>query len=78
VQPLVFLSIYYSMTLPAIPFLQLYGVGTLVAWFATGVGHLMSLVVPPNSSLLATMSLLMVGGPVCACNGCVCGWAGCD
>ena len=62
VQPLVFLSIYYSMTLPAIPFLHLYGVGVLVVWFSTALGHLMSLLIPPATSLLATISLLMVGG----------------
>ena len=60
VQPLVFLSIYYSFTLPALPFVQLYGVGVLVVWYCSSWGTLMSVVAPPSSSLIATVAVLMV------------------
>ena len=40
VQPLVFLAIYSSMTLPTVPFVQLYGVGVLVVWYCTSLGTL--------------------------------------
>lgn len=76
VQPLVFLSIYYSMTLPALPFVQLYGVGVLVVWYCTSAGTLLSLVAPPSSALMATAALLMVGGVgVWGGGGDVCGGA---
>jgi hypothetical protein len=36
-------------------------VGVAVVWFCSALGHLMSLLIPPATSLLATMALLMVG-----------------
>lgn len=69
IQPAVFLSIYASMTLPAMPWSQLYGVGVLVAWYCTSLGALMSLVVAPSSSLMATVALLMVGRLEGCCSG---------
>lgn len=48
------------MTLPAIPFAQLYGVGVLVAWYCSSLGTLMSVLAPPSSALIATVSLLLV------------------
>lgn len=61
-QPAVFLSVYASMTLPAMPWGQLYGVGVLVCWFCTSLGALVSLLAPPSSSLMATVALLMIMG----------------
>lgn len=65
IQPLVFLAIYYSLTLPAIPFLELYGVGVLVVWYCSSLGTLLSLLAPPSSSLLATVALIMVRLALC-------------
>lgn len=59
-QPAVFLSVYASMTLPAMPWGQLYGVGVLVCWFCTSLGALASLLAPPSNSLMATVAVLMV------------------
>ncbi|KAL4458314.1 hypothetical protein ABPG75_013179 [Micractinium tetrahymenae] len=61
-QPAVFLSVYASMTLPAMPWGQLFGVGVLVCWFCTSLGALVSLLAPPSSSLMATVALLMIMG----------------
>ena len=65
VQPLLFLSIYSSMTLPAAPFLRLYAVGVLVCFYCTSAGTLLSLVAPPSSALMATTALLMVRRHAC-------------
>lgn len=62
VQPLLFLSIYSSMTLPAAPFLHLYAVGVLVCLYCTSAGTLLSLVAPPSSALMATTGLLLIMG----------------
>ncbi|PRW59962.1 white-brown complex 30 [Chlorella sorokiniana] len=62
VLPLVFLAIYSSMTLPTVPFVQLYGVGVLVVWYCTSLGTLMSVLAPPSSSLMATAALLLIAG----------------
>ena len=75
VQPLVFLAIYYSFTLPALPFVQLYGVGVLVVWYCSSWGTLMSLVAPPSSSLIATVAVLMVSWQWGGWQGSDGGWA---
>ena len=62
VQPLVFLSVYYSLTLPAMPFVQLYGVGVLVVWYTASLGALVSLLVTPSSALISVVAILMVRG----------------
>ncbi len=59
-QPLTFLSIYYSLTLPALPFAQLYAVGVLVVWWCSSLGTLVSVLAPSSSALIATVALVMV------------------
>lgn len=61
-QPLVFLSVYYSLTLPAISFAQLYLVGVLVVWYCSSMGCLVSILISPANSLVTAVAIVMVTG----------------
>ena len=50
------------MTLPAIPFLQLYAVGVLATFYCSSLATLMSVIVPPSSSLVAAVAAVMILG----------------
>lgn len=61
-QPLVFLSIYYFMTLPAINFFNYYLIGVLVVWYCSSLGCLISVVVSPQNALVTAVSIIMLIG----------------
>ena len=44
------------MTLPAIPFAQLYFIGVLAVWSCSSMACLLSVMVPPSSSLVAAVA----------------------
>ena len=61
--PLVFLSIYQSMTLPAIPFATHYLIGVLVVWWTSSAGCLISILVgQPANALVAAVAVVMIAG----------------
>ncbi|RMZ54405.1 hypothetical protein APUTEX25_001981, partial [Auxenochlorella protothecoides] len=62
IQPLVFLSVYYSMTIPSISFGLLYVIGVLVVFWCASLGCLMSIIMGNNSALVASVAILMVIG----------------
>jgi len=63
IQPLIFLSIYQSMTLPTISFGIHYIVGLLVVWWTTSAGCLMSVLVGQQSNaLVAAVAFVMITG----------------
>lgn len=63
IYPLVFLSIYQSMTLPATPFSTLYIVGLLVVWWTTSAGCLVSILIRnPSNALVAAVAVVMISG----------------
>lgn len=61
-QPLVFLSIYTSLTLPILSFAQYYLVGVLVVWYCSSIGCLVSILVPPNNALVSAVALIIILG----------------
>lgn len=63
IQPLIFLSIYQSMTLPSISFATNYLVGVLVVWWTTSAGCLFSVLVGRQSNaLVAAVAFVMITG----------------
>jgi hypothetical protein len=62
-QPLVFLAVYQSMTLPAIPFATHYALGLLVTFWCASAGCLMSVLVGSQANaLVAAVAVVMVAG----------------
>ena len=62
-QPLVFLAIYWSMTLPTIPFGFHYLVGVLVVWWCSSAGCLISVLVGQQANaLVAAVAVVMIAG----------------
>jgi hypothetical protein len=62
-QPLVFMSIYQSMTLPNIHLGLHYLVGLLVVWWCSSAGCLISVLVgQPGNALVAAVAVVMVAG----------------
>lgn len=63
IYPLVFLSIYQSMTLPAMPFSTFYIVGFLAVWWTTSAGCLVSILIRNTSNaLVAAVAVVMIFG----------------
>jgi len=63
IQPLVFLSIYQSMTLPSIPFAMHYLIGMLVVWWCSSAGCLISVLISqPANALVAAVAIVMIAG----------------
>ena len=61
--PLVFLSIYTSLTLPAISLKMYYLIGMLVVWWTSSAGCLISVLVNnPSSALVASVAVVMISG----------------
>ena len=62
-RPALFLGLYCSLTLPAVDFGKLYGVGLLVCWWCAGLAHLAAAILPLHrlqESLVAAP--LLIGG----------------
>ncbi|KAF8061902.1 ABCG21 [Scenedesmus sp. PABB004] len=62
-QPLVFFSSLYVLTLPLVPPRAYLSVLVLVGWYCSGVGYLVSLATPPRQALVAGLAIaLLLGG----------------
>lgn len=62
-QPLVFLSIYQSMTLPTLPFAMHYLIGMLVVWWTSSAGCLISILAGQQATaLIASVTVVLVTG----------------
>ncbi|KAL0020410.1 hypothetical protein WJX77_000240 [Trebouxia sp. C0004] len=62
VQPAIFMSLYYTLTLPEIKFVDYYIVAVLVTWYTSGLGYLMSVVMAPQNSMVAAVAVCMIVG----------------
>lgn len=62
VQPAIFMSLYYTLTLPEIKFMDYYTVAVLVTWYTSGLGYLMSVVMAPQNSMVAAVAVCMIVG----------------
>jgi len=62
VQPAIFMSLYYTLTLPEIDFVHYYIVAWLVAWYSSGLGYLASVAMAPQNSMVAAATSIMVLG----------------
>lgn len=63
IYPLVFLSIYQSMTVPVVPFYLHYLIGFLVVWWTSSAGCLVSVLVgQPANALVAAVAVVMITG----------------
>ncbi|KAK9803611.1 hypothetical protein WJX72_004863 [[Myrmecia] bisecta] len=61
-QPAIFMSLYYTLTLPEIAFVDYYTVSLLVVWYTTGLGYLLSVVMAPQNSMVAVVAVTLVFG----------------
>ncbi|KAL0037315.1 hypothetical protein WJX79_001603 [Trebouxia sp. C0005] len=62
VQPAIFMSLYYTLTLPEIKFVDYYIVAVLVTWYTSGLGYLVSVVMAPQNSMVAAVAVCMIVG----------------
>jgi hypothetical protein len=62
VQPAIFMSLYYTLTLPEIDFVNYYVVAWLVAWYSSGLGYWASVAMAPQNSMVAAATSIMVLG----------------
>ena len=63
IQPLIFIAIYDSMTLPSISFGMYYLIALLVVWWTTSAGTLISVLVSDRSnSLVAAVAFVLITG----------------
>eukprot|EP00884_Botryococcus_braunii_P009425 jgi/Botrbrau1/18484/Bobra.0072s0064.1 len=62
VQPAIFLSVYYTLTLPEIHFLDYYVVAVLVVWYTSGLAYLCSILMAHQNAQIAAVSATVVCG----------------
>jgi hypothetical protein len=60
--PALFLGIYYTLTLPQLPFWQYYLAAVCVCWWCSGMAYLVSAVVPGPSVLMVGVFIALIMG----------------
>ncbi|PNH07622.1 ABC transporter G family member 28 [Tetrabaena socialis] len=60
--PALSLGVYYYLTLPRVPFSELYVVGVFVCWWASGMAYMVSAVLPPQNVLMAGVFVSLIFG----------------
>ncbi|KAK9908170.1 hypothetical protein WJX75_003729 [Coccomyxa subellipsoidea] len=62
VQPAIFMSVYYTLTLPEIKFINYYIISLGVVWYTSGLGYVMSVMLEQQNSMVASVAVCLVLG----------------
>ncbi|BDA44911.1 probable broad substrate specificity ATP-binding cassette transporter at N-terminal half [Coccomyxa sp. Obi] len=62
VQPAIFMSVYYTLTLPEIKFINYYIISLGVTWYTSGLGYVMSVMLEQQNSMVASVAVCLVLG----------------
>ena len=60
--PMLFIGPYWNLTLPQTTVVSYYAVAAAVVWWSSGVAYAISALLPPGSTLVATVFLCLVVG----------------